>query len=176
MIKKILDILQYFVFGGVLAIILYFYVIAPHRVDGISMFPYLYNNDLIFVYKLSYAIGGEPKRGDIVVFRHNVTNNFVKRVIGVPGDTVELKEGHYYVNGQLVVESAYLADDVVTQGGETLPEGGSIVVEPGTYFVSGDNRPHSIDSRNFGLVEKRNIEGKVFMVWFPFNHAKFTLL
>lgn len=114
----------------------------------------------------------DPQRGDVIIFKYSDTQDFIKRVIGLPGDKVMLKDGHIYINDQLLDESAYLSNSIYTNGGEFLHEGESITVPDNEYFVCGDNRPHSSDSRTFGPVSKDNIKGKAWLVYFPFSQFR----
>jgi signal peptidase I len=121
--------------------------------------------------RISYRLG-EPERGDVIIFKYSDTQDFIKRVIGLPGDTVMLKDGQLYVNNKLLDESDYLEDSVYTNGGEYLKEGESKKVPVGEYFVCGDNRPHSSDSRVFGSIPEKDIKGKAWIVYFPFSEFR----
>lgn len=167
-IRSILDMAQYFIFGAVLTIIVYFYILAPHRVDGRSMFPTYHNNDLVFVFKLSYT-RKNPDRGDVVVFKYSPTQNYIKRVIAGPGETIMVSNGHYFINGTQLDESQYLSSSVITNGSTFLKEGVPYTLPEGEFLVSGDNRTGSTDGRDFGGITKDQIEGKVMLIWFPFT-------
>jgi len=169
--KKILDSLEFYVFAGVFFIIIWYFVLSPRAIDGISMFPYLHNTDFILVYKLQY-ITSPPKRGEVVVFKHSETQDYIKRVIGLPGETIKIENGLVYVNEKLLDESGYLDQSVKTQPGAAVREGVDYVVPEGQYLLFGDNRPFSTDCREFGAVPKEYIEGKALVVWFPPEHAK----
>lgn len=138
------------------------FLYSPVRVEGTSMMPGLEDQERIFINKFIYNI--EPiHRGDIVVFRYprDPQQSFIKRVIGVAGDHVRLVNGHVVLNGKLLVEdyvpSAY-QDDL------SYPE---IVVPPDSYFVLGDHRSLSRDSRNFGPVDASYIYGKAVFGYWP---------
>lgn len=169
--KKILDSLEFYIFAGVFFIIIWYFVLSPRAIDGISMFPYLHNEDFILVYKLQY-LSKAPKRGDVVVFKHSETQDYIKRVIGLPGETVKIENGSVYINGKLLDESAYLDAAVRTQPGTSIKEGVDYVVPAGQYVLMGDNRPFSTDCREFGAVPKEYLEGKALVVWFPPKDAK----
>jgi signal peptidase I len=132
-----------------------FYIPSP------SMIPTLQVDDRVLVNKLSYDLHG-VHRGDIVVFRspqEGPEKDLIKRVIGLPGDTVESRDGHIFLNGQQLAET-YLAEGVQTA--PFLP----ILINPGHVFVMGDNRPNSSDSRVFGQIEESRIIGRAFIkVW-----------
>lgn len=168
--KKILDSLEFYIFAGVFFIIIWYFVLSPRAIDGISMFPYLHNSDFILVYKLQYAYS-DPQRGDVVVFRHSETQDYIKRVIGLPGETVLIQNGKVYINGKELHES-YLDSTVATQPESTIREGVPYVVPAGQYLCMGDNRPYSTDSRDFGAVPKDYIEGRAVLTWFPPEDAK----
>lgn len=132
-----------------------FYIPSP------SMAPTLHVNDRVLVNKLSYDLHGVG-RGDIVVFRSpqpSPERDLIKRVVGLPGDTVEARGGTVRVN-QEVLEEPYLEPEVHTT------DFGPVTLEPGDYWVMGDNRPNSSDSRVFGAIEESDIVGRAFVrVW-----------
>ena len=185
----------------VLALVLRFFVISAYKIPTGSMVPTLKVGDLIFAYRLPYGFpipfsGGErwsaklPERGDVVVFRYpgNESINYVKRIVGLPGDRIQIRNKHLFIND---AESTYQArsSDVIRDlpGGEdyqAFDEGfagsthsvilnradetdffGPVVVPPGHLFVLGDNRDSSDDSRYWGMVPVKNLEGRVVMVW-----------
>ncbi len=125
-------------------------------------------------YILTNLIGlkfASPVRGDVIVFKAptDKEKDFIKRVIGIPNDTVSLKDGYVYVNDKKVDEHVYLSNDVRTYGGNFLTEGKTVTVPPEQYIVMGDNRPFSSDSREWGFLEKKDIIGKSFFVYWPVN-------
>ncbi len=144
---------------------------TPHEVIGNSMHPTYKNGEYLMANKVTYRIK-DPERGDVVIFKYSDTQDFIKRIIGLPGDTVMLKDGQLYINNKRLDESNYLSDSVYTNGGDFLKEGESKVIPEGEYFVCGDNRPHSSDSRTFGSVEKADIKGKAWIVYFPFSEFR----
>jgi len=114
----------------------------------------------------------EPlKRGDVVVFVAPIDKekDFIKRIIGLPGESVSIKNGDVYINGLKFDESSYLSSDVKTFGGSFLRENIPVVVPPDNYFVMGDNRPYSSDSREWGFVNKSAVIGKSWIVYWPIN-------
>lgn len=155
----------------VLAVVLYLFIMTPHEVVGNSMHPTYKNGEYLMANKITYKFA-EPKRGDVVIFQYSETQDFIKRVIGVPGDVVMIKDGAIYINEEKLDESNYLADSVITNGGSYIHEGQSITVPDGQYFVSGDNRPNSSDSREFGPISKEKIKGKAWIVYFPFTEFR----
>ena len=140
--------------------------------EGTSMLPYLHDGERIFVNKLIYYddYGWAPKvyRGDIVVFwfPEDPSKSYIKRVIGLPGDTVEVHEGHVRVNGR-DLEETYLDPQLNMSHASRPPT----YVKPGYYFVMGDNRDNSSDSRIWGLVPKKYIYGKALFRYWPLGNA-----
>lgn len=111
----------------------------------------------------------KPVRGDVIVFKAppEPDKDFIKRVIGLPGDTVMLQDGDVYVNGQKLDQSSFLSSDVKTYGGSFLKDGDSVTVPAAEYFVMGDNRPYSSDSREWGFVKDNEVIGESFFVYWP---------
>jgi signal peptidase I len=166
--KFIMSFLETVVVALVISIVLYIFVMTPHEVIGNSMHPTYKNGEYLMANKITYRIR-EPQRGDVVIFKYSDSQDFIKRIIALPGDTVMLKDGQLYINNTLLDESNYLNSTVYTSGGDFLKEGESRTVPEGEYFVCGDNRPHSSDSRAFGPVEEDDIKGKAWIVYFPFS-------
>jgi signal peptidase I len=137
------------------------------RVDGLSMAPTLQDHDRLIVNKLVYELG-EPRPGDIVMLYYplNPEKMFVKRVIAKEGDTVRIVDGHVYVN------DVPLHDDYVPEEFRSHDDWGPSVVQQGYYFVMGDHRNNSSDSRHWGPVPKKYIVGKVKVRWWPLQDAR----
>jgi signal peptidase I len=137
------------------------------RVDGLSMAPTLEDHDRLIVNKLVYEIG-DPRPGDIVMLYYplNPEKMFVKRVIAKEGDIVRIVDGHVDVNG------IPLHDEYVPQEFRSHDDWGPQVVQQGYYFVMGDHRNNSSDSRHWGPVPKKYIVGKVKVRWWPLQDAK----
>jgi signal peptidase I len=169
--KFIISFLETVVVALVISIVLYIFVMTPHEVIGNSMHPTYKNGEYLMANKVTYRIG-EPQRGDVIIFKYSETQDFIKRIIALPGDTVMLKDGQFYINGKLLDESNYLNSTVYTKGGDFLKEGETVVLEENEYFVSGDNRSHSSDSRTFGPIEENAIKGKAWIVYFPFTEFR----
>lgn len=145
---------------ALIAILVVIFVVQPVKVEGTSMEPWLEPQDRIFVNKFVYYFSG-VKQGDIVVFWYpkDKTKSFIKRVIGLPGETVEVRAGVVYLNGEKLAEP-YLAGEL---DNDSYP---LQVVPPDQYFVLGDHRNSSNDSRDWGFVPKQNIFGEaVFRYW-----------
>jgi signal peptidase I len=153
----------------ILALLLRTFVVQPFQVHLSSMHPTLEEGDFILVNKLAYKLG-TPRRGDVVVFMPpggQMEKPYIKRVIGLPGETVDIKDGKVFVNGSPLDEPYALGE---TSGGKF----NHIVVPEGTVFVMGDNRMNSSDSRYFGPVSIASLEGKTFLCFWPFNHFKWN--
>jgi signal peptidase I len=145
------------------------------------MYPNFHNGEYVITnligfedFKIYHASFGTLKLGDVVVFiaPPDPTKDYIKRVIGLPGDSIYIKGGDVYVNGKLLDESAYLNPDVKTYEGAFLSEGQTITVPPNEYFVLGDNRPESSDSRTWGFVTKDEIIGKSLFVYWPLDRIR----
>ena len=134
------------------------------RVYNVSMQPTLHEGNLLVVNKLAYKLG-EPKRGDIIVFHYQgtVTEDYIKRVIGLPGDTIDIGGGVVRVNGQAITEP-YIAELPGYTGRWKVPEG--------ELFVLGDNRNHSSDSHDWGFVKQEWVVGKAILVYWPLDRLR----
>ncbi len=169
--KGIYSLIETILVALVLAIVLYLFIMTPHEVVGNSMHPTYKNGEFLMANKITYRVS-QPKRGDVIIFKFSDTQDFIKRIIGVPGDELMIKDGMIYINGDLLDESAYLESTVITNGGSYLHEGQTITVPDGQYFVCGDNRTNSSDSREFGPIEKEKIKGKAWIVYYPFTEFR----
>jgi signal peptidase I len=131
------------------------------------MAPTLGDQDRLIVNKFVYVFGS-PRPGDIVMLNYprDPEKSFVKRVIAEPGDRVKIEDGRVYVNGNEI------ADDYVTPENRSHDDHEEIVVDPGFYYVLGDHRNNSSDSREWGLVPKKYITGKVQLRWWPVQAAR----
>jgi signal peptidase I len=138
------------------------FLYQPVKVEGTSMMPELLNQERLFISKMAYDVG-PIHRGDVVVFRYpeDTTKSYIKRVIGLPGDELRIDHGQVYINGtsldELYVPRRYRDD-------RSLPEE---VIPAGQYFVMGDHRSISSDSRDFGTVKRKLIYGKAEFVYWP---------
>jgi signal peptidase I len=166
-----LDIIETVVLALAIFVLVYLFLVQPHQVRGNSMFPNFHDGEYLLTNKLSYRLG-EPKRGDVIVFKapKNEEYDYIKRIVGVPGDKLTIKGGHVYLNDQLLKE-AYLPADFTTSGGSFLREGEEFTIPAGEYLVLGDNRSHSSDSREWGDVPVENIIGKAWLRYWPFNRV-----
>lgn len=149
----------------ILGILLRLFVFQPYLIPSGSMEPGIVPGDRILVNRQSYRLGA-PSRGDIVVFAYprDPSRSFVKRIIAVEGETVELKDNQVFINGQLVDEPYLKAGDYPPFGPETIPEN--------NVFVLGDNRRQSEDSREWGVLPHNYIIGKAVMIYYPLQRIK----
>ncbi|WP_026651128.1 signal peptidase I [Butyrivibrio proteoclasticus] len=167
-LKEIFNTIVYLACIFVLTFLFITFIAQRTEVSGSSMEPTLHNEDSLLVDKLSYRFS-DPKRFDIVIFPYKYGNKqyFIKRVIGLPGETVRIDEsGNIYINGQVLSEN--YGAEVILEPGRAIEE---ITLGEDEYFVMGDNRNHSMDSRDpsVGNVQKEDIIGKAFIRIFPFD-------
>ena len=144
-------------------------LVEPVRVSGLSMYPTLHDGDYLIASPIPYWIH-QPQRGDIVILRdpQDPNENLVKRVIAVPGDRLTIRDGHVYIDGRLLSEP-YLNGPWTLRA--SWPPGEVEQVPPGEYFVMGDNRNVSLDSRAFGPVPRADIEGEAWCRLWPIPSA-----
>lgn len=150
----------------VLAVILIVFIYQPVKVEGTSMMPTLIEGERIFINKITYTLGsGRIDRGDTVVFWYPLdpSKSYIKRVIGVPGDVIEMYRGEVFVNGKDFSEP-YVPDEYRDNFSMS-----KTVVPMDKYFVMGDHRSSSNDSRAWGMVDRKNIYGKAVFVYWPFD-------
>lgn len=154
------------VFGAIFASI-YLFVAQFHKVSGNSMVPTFHTGDYLITEKVSYRFRN-PKYREIVVLKNprDESQDFIKRIIAVPGDTVEIKNGTVYLNNQPLKEN-YLPVGTLTRAGAFITEGTSIKAGNNQYFVFGDNREHSSDSREWGPVTKEELIGRALFRYWP---------
>lgn len=162
-----LDILQTIVLALAIFMIAYLFLFQPHQVKGHSMDPNLQDGEYLLTDKLSYRFS-KPKRGDIVVFEApiNRREDYIKRIIGLPGENILVRDGKVLVNGH-PLEETYLPANFRTNPGVFLAEGATITLGPDDYIVLGDNRDNSSDSRSWGAIKKKDLVGKAWVVYWP---------
>ncbi len=148
------------------------YVFARADVEGQSMFSTLHNKDVLFVEKIS-TLTHNFKRGQIIIFNSNNYNKdiYVKRIIGIEGDEIEIKNSKVFLNGTELKED-YLDMDTVTTPGPLLMQNGKFKIEKGHVFVLGDNRADSIDSRVLGPISIKDIKGHAVLRIYPFDKIR----
>lgn len=161
LLRSLREVLETVLPALLIALLINIFIGQATRVEGQSMEPSLYTNQRLVVEKVSYRLHG-PDRFDVVVLRapNQGSDPLIKRVIGLPGETVEIHDGHVYINGEL------LKEDYISQ--ETRPgREPKVLVPPLHVFVLGDNRNHSNDSRSFGPVPIEDIVGRAWLSYWP---------
>ena len=160
------EFLEMAVIAAVLAILIKTFIAGNYYVPSGSMEPTIITNDKVIVTNFSYYLN-EPERGDVIVFEYpeDRTKDYIKRCIGLPGETVEFKDSKLYVNGEQI-EEPYLPE------GLEFDDYGPITVPEDSFFMCGDNRNHSADSRVWGFLPDELIIGKAQVVYWPFAHWK----
>jgi len=176
MIKKTLlffwEIIKILIIAGIIVLPIRYFLFQPFIVKGDSMVSNFQSGDYLIIDELSYRFS-DPNRGDVVVFKYplDTTQRFIKRVIGLPGETVDISGGKVTIskdgNTKVLDESHYLPN-LKTDG--TV----HVTLKDNNYFVLGDNRQFSYDSRRWGILPKEDIIGKAFMRLYPF--ATFSLV
>jgi signal peptidase I len=154
------------VLSVILALVVILFLYQPVKVEGTSMMPALEDQERVFVNKFVYRFGlTEIERGDTVVFWFpgDPTKSYIKRVVGLPGDAVEVRDGEVFVNGDLMQEP-YVPDRFRDHISTPLTR-----IPPGYYYVLGDHRSSSNDSRNWGPIPRDAIYGKAVFVYWPFE-------
>lgn len=168
---EIKSITRDIIFAAVMAVLIVVFVVQPVKVEGTSMEPRLHDNERIFVNKFDYLIG-TPQRGDIIVFWYpkDPSKSFIKRIIGLPGERIDMDgQGRILINGQ-VLDEPYLSPKRNRKPRERwsqVQQMGWNTIEPHYYFVMGDNRDASNDSRSWGLVPEKYIYGKAMFRYWP---------
>ena len=149
----------------ILAVLIRFFVLEVFLVDGSSMLPTLRDRERLIVNKFQYQFQ-EPKAGDVLIFSFSEDRDFIKRVIGLPGDEIMVEEGEIFVNG------LFFSEDYIAES--TNGHYGPVTVPDGYYFVMGDNRNNSMDSRDpaVGFVSGEKIKGKAFLVFWPLQNMR----
>ncbi|MFA5157850.1 MAG: signal peptidase I [Patescibacteria group bacterium] len=176
----LLDLVKTFVVVMLIAFAIRYFVIQPFVVDGDSMTQTFVNNEYLIAEKISYDFKA-PNRGDVVIFRYpkNPSIIYIKRVIGLPGETVNIKDNKVMVGKtpdgpfQQLTEN-YLLPDVKTSiySNEINKEDFKLTLKSDEFFVLGDNREHSSDSREWGVLPKANIIGRVWLTVTPLERFK----
>ena len=168
------ELIKIVVISLVIIIPVRYFLIQPFYVKGASMEPNFYDHEYLIVNEITYRFN-EPERGDIVVFRYprNPQEYFIKRMIGLPGESVQIKDGRVVIYNEenpdgIVLKEPYLSPDLKTYA---LSEE-KVKLGKDEYFVLGDNRNSSKDSRSFGPVNRSYLTGKVLLRGWPFDRIK----
>lgn len=164
-----LDFLETIVVALSIFVVVYLFLFQPHEVKGSSMEPSFSNNEYILTDKISYRFS-KPKRGEVIIFKSpkNPDVDFIKRIIGLPGEKIMIEKGRVFVNDEIISEP-YINPPTNLFPGSKLSEGEEIVIPVDNYFVLGDNRSHSSDSRDFGPINRDSIIGKAFIRYWPIS-------
>lgn len=171
-----LDFIETIVIALSIFLIIYLTLVQPHQVNGQSMVPNFQSGEYVLTDKVSYRFR-DPQRGEIVVFHAPESANcpkgtgcdFIKRILGVPGDTIEIANDSVIVNG-VALEEPYIPEEFQTLPG-AFTKNRVITLGADEYFTVGDNRPFSSDSRQWGPTPKKNIVGRAFFRYWPINVA-----
>lgn len=178
LLKKVylflLDSVQTFLIAAAVFLVIYVFLFRPFEVNGVSMYPNFYDKEYVLT-NLIILRFENPKLGDVIVFKAppDPNKDYIKRVIGLPGDSIMVKDGSVYRNGNLLDESKYLKSSVKTYDGAFLKNEQAVNVPQNEYFVFGDNRGESSDSRDWGLVKRDEIIGESLFVYWPLNRMRF---
>ncbi|OGO86344.1 MAG: signal peptidase I [Clostridiales bacterium GWD2_32_59] len=167
-LREIFEWIEIIVMAFLITLVLKNYVVEFTQVSGPSMQPTLQDGNRLIINRFIYDFA-EPKHGDIVVFDFDEEKSFIKRIIGLPGDVIDIKDGDVYIN-DVKQEEGYIQEKVLRYGDVSFP----ITVTKDHYFVMGDNRNNSTDSRqkmvgDNGLVTKKAIRGPVVLRIWPFD-------
>ncbi|MBA2174132.1 signal peptidase I [Halobacillus locisalis] len=173
-----LDWIKAFIIAAVLAVVVRVFLFAPVVVEGPSMLTSLHSGQHLIVSKINYTLGS-PDRFDVVVFHATERKDYIKRVIGVPGDHVSYENDQLYINGE-AIEEPYLTEQKQQYPNETLTNDFSIEQLPGGYeevpegsvLVLGDNRRNSTDSRMLGVISDDQLVGEAIVSYWPLNRIE----
>jgi len=186
--KKIKEYAEIIITALLIAFFLRTFVIQAFTIPSGSMLPTLQIGDYLLVNKLAYGVKipfinkvvlrfGEPQRGDMIVFQFPLDNSldFIKRVIAIPGDELLIKNKTVFINGEPVEAGFAVFNDDTIYAASFLPRDnlGPLLVPPNSFFVMGDNRDHSNDSRFWGFVKREEIEGKALIIYWSWNAEAF---
>jgi len=162
-----LDILEVVVFAIAIFLFIYLLVLQPHKIKGDSMQPNYPDGEFLLTDKVTYRFK-KPERGDVIVFDApgSQSEEYIKRIIGLPGEKVNISDGSVFVNG-IKLQEDYLNKTLITSPGSFALEGKEIMVPTDNFFVLGDNRIASSDSRTWGFVGKEKINGRAWVVYWP---------
>jgi len=174
LVKFVWDLLKVFLISLAIILPVRYFIAQPFIVSGSSMEPTFYTGQYLIINEISYHLGN-PQRGDVIVFKYpkDTSQYFIKRVIGLPGETVKIENNQVIITNKDHPEGFALKESYLPSGDTTFPYGNNTVTLSGDeYFVLGDNRLASSDSRFWGPVPSNDIVGKVFVRAFPFQEFK----
>lgn len=167
--RNAIELIEFAAVMAAILVVIRFFVAEPHKVSGRSMVPNFHDKDYIITNKLATKIS-TLSRGEVIILTNprNKDQVFIKRIIGMPGERVKLDNGLVYINGKQLPEG-YLPLGLKSPGETFLQDGEEILVPPDAYFVMGDNRTASSDSREFGPVTKNLIIGQALLRYWPLD-------
>src|SRR3989339_95038 len=168
----LLELVKVAVLAGVTIALVRYFLFKPFYVKGASMEPNFFDKEYLIIDELSYRLH-DPKRGDVIVFHYpnNPKEYFLKRIIGLPGERIKISEGVATIYNDehpegFAVKEDYIPSDVTTEGEKIMS------LSKNQYFVMGDNRPNSFDSRRFGPVDENLIVGRTWLRGWPLNRIQ----
>ena len=172
--STVVDVIETIVVAAAIFVVVYLFLLQPHQVKGASMEPNFHDGEYILTDKISYRFG-EPKRGDVVVFKapSNPDVDFIKRIVALPGEKLKIDNNRVVIfndehpKGFTLSEPFEVMEPIA--GGSHIKEGKTLEVPAGNYFVFGDNRSHSFDSREWGPLPKKSIVGKAWLRYWPLS-------
>ena len=188
--SKVHEYVEAIIIAILIAVVVRTFIIQAYKIPSRSMVPTLLVGDHLLVNKFIYGVKvpffrktiipiTNPQRGDIVVFIYpkDSSKDFIKRVIGVGGDTIEIKNKIISINGKQYSDAYGIYSDKITYPSSMQPRDnfGPVTVPPESLFVMGDNRDESLDSRFWGFVELKDVEGKAFIIYWPWNSEENNL-
>lgn len=167
LIDFVMDILETVVFIGSIFIVVYLFILTPNQVKGASMEPTFHTGEYILTSRVTYKMRSY-QRGDVIVFKspRNPDIEYIKRIIGLPGDRIMIKDSELYVNN-IVVKEPYISAPTNLWDQGFTKNGVEFTVPQDELFVMGDNRPRSSDGREFGPIPTASVIGQVFYRYFP---------
>jgi signal peptidase I len=167
--KELLDLIKIVLISLAIVVPIRVFIFQPFMVNGSSMEPNYHSTDYLIIDQVSYRLGS-PQRGDVIVFKYpkDPSYKYIKRIIGFPGEGLEIKDKTIYITGTdgktFALEESYLPQGLKDHWKNNINYG-PILLKDNEYFVMGDNRNYSSDSRIWGVLPKQNIVGKVFFVF-----------
>lgn len=178
-VNPIVDFIQSTAVAIGICVVIYIFLATPNQIDGASMEPNFHNGEIVLTNKISQWLGDTPfgeatylqySRGDVIVFQKPGFKDFIKRIVAIEGDTIKLVKGKVYLNGE-VLNEYYIEDTLETPPGDFLQEGIELTVPENNFFIMGDNRGNSHDSRykDIGFVDRSWLKGKVILRYWPIN-------
>lgn len=154
-------------------VLIFWFVGQPLEISGESMLPTFQDKEQILVEKMSIK-NTPPKRGEVIIIRHpqNDLVFLIKRIIGLPGETIKLVNGLIFINGTQLLENSYLAENIETIGRTTIKDNEEFQIPEDSYVVLGDNRGDSADSRTWGPINRNRIVGRPILVYYPWENFR----